>query len=79
MFCLKTAKDQKDLGVPKKERSQYSYLLTCDHILEQLITKDLDIYLMFPCTLTKRATIDNELLNSMMHDAMKVIGPAAHP
>ena len=39
MFCLKTAKDQKDLGVPKKELSQYSYLSACEHILEQLRTK----------------------------------------
>ena len=58
-FCLKNAKDQKALGVPKKERDRYSYLLTCYHILEKLNTENLDVYLMFPYNLTKRAAIDN--------------------
>ena len=76
-FFSKTAKDQKALGVPKKERVQYSYLSTCNHILDQLHTEDLDVLLMFRCTLKKRAAIDNELLDSMMHDVTKGIGPAA--
>ena len=62
-FFSKTAKDQKALGVPKKERVQYSYLSTCNHILDQLHTEDLDVLLMFRCTLKKRAAIDNELLD----------------
>ena len=32
---------------------------------------------MFPFTLTKMATIDNEFLDSMMHDATQGIGSAA--
>ena len=50
---------------------------TCNHILEQLITEDLDVYLMFLCTFTKRDAIDNDFLDLMMHDAMKGIEPAA--
>ena len=76
-FCSKTAKDKKYLGVPKNERAQYSYLSTCNHILEQLCTKNIDIFLMFPCTLKERAAIDNELLDSMMHNATEGTGLAA--
>ena len=77
LFVWKNSKDHKALGVPKKERAQYSYMSTCNHILEQLITEDLDVYLMFLCTFTKRDAIDNDFLDLMMHDAMKGIEPAA--
>ena len=58
-FFSKSAKYQKDLGVPNKEQAQDSYFSTCNHILEHMRTKDLNAFLMFPLTLTKRAEIDN--------------------
>ena len=53
-FCSKNAKYQKPLGIPNNGRAQYSYLLTCNHILEHMRTEDLDVYLMFICTLQRR-------------------------
>ena len=48
-----------------------------NRILEQLCIQNLDIFLMFLCILKERSEIDNYLLDSMMHDANKGIGPAA--
>ena len=64
-------------GSLRKSRLNVPICQTCNHILEHLRTKDLDVFLMFPFTLTKRAAINNELLDSIMHDATKCIGPAA--
>ena len=40
-------------------------------------TNELDILLMLLCILTKRSAINNELLNLMMQDATKGVGPEA--
>ena len=40
-------------------------------------TNELDILLMLLCILTKRSAINNELLNLMMQDAKKGVGPEA--
>ena len=73
--CAQSAKIQKENGLPKKERVQWSYLSSDDHILDQLRVENLDAYLMFPCMLTKRAAIDNDLLDDLMDEAAKGNGP----
>ena len=73
--CAHSAKIQKENGLPQKERVQWSYLSTDVIILDQLRVEHLDIYLMFPCMLTKRAGIDNALLDDIMDEAAKGNGP----
>eukprot|EP00978_Attheya_sp_CCMP212_P024800 scaffold78540_cov53-Attheya_sp.AAC.1 len=75
--CAKLRKNQRISGVPKKDLVQYSWTSTSKEILEQLRLEHMDVYLRFPCFLTKRAGIDNELLISICNDAVKGIGPAA--
>ena len=68
--CAHSAKIQKENGLPQKERVQWSYLSTDAIILDQLRVEHLDIYLMFPCMLTKRAGIDNALLTPKTEKSM---------
>ena len=77
-FKIYIVEQKKSLSVRKKKRSQYSYSSTCNHTLNQMHTKDLGVYPMFPCTFKNRASIKNEFLSLMMHDVTKRMGMAAH-
>ena len=55
----------------------YSFRSTSKEIMNEIKQTHPEIYDAFPCFLTARNAIDNQLLNLMVHNAVKSIGPSA--
>ena len=75
--CLKKATEQKNAGVAKKERTKYTFLSTDFEVLAQIEEENPALLLEFPCTLSAINGIDNELMDLIVFNASKSIGPSA--
>ena len=73
--CLGTANRQKEEGVLKDGRVQYSFLCTDPAIMDQIEEMDPILASEFPCILSHVNGIDDELFALIEHLATKGVGP----
>ena len=55
----------------------YSFRSTNKEIIDQIKQSHPEIYSLFPCFLAPKNAIDKNLLNIIVHSAVKGIGPSA--
>lgn len=75
--CKDMAKIQADTGIATEDRSQYNWLTTDDCILEQIACEYPHVSEEFPCYLSSCAGLDKDLLDNIVDNAVKGIGPGA--
>ena len=61
----------------KNNEKAYNFRSTSPELVKQLESTHPEIAALFPCHLTKKNAIDKNLLNSMIHHAVKGVGPIA--
>lgn len=62
---------------PPKEKKQYIFSSTCDAVMKQIRIANPELMDIFPCYLMTRNGIDKKLMTTIIHCAVKGIGPSA--
>jgi len=74
--CRDTANEE-DRDIPQKDRTQYTYLSTDFEVLVQIEEQNPSLMLEFRCVLSAINGIDKDLMEVMVFNASKSIGPSA--
>lgn len=74
-FCQDCSNSQQHL--PKAERKTVTFTATSDAIMSQIGDSNPEIIDLFPCHLSKKNAIDKQLLDLVIHNAVKGVGPYA--
>ncbi len=75
--CQAVSKEEEARGIHAKDRTQYSFLSTDAEVLVQIEEENPSLILEFPCTLSAINGIDNELMEVIIFNASKSVGPSA--
>lgn len=59
------------------QKREYTYISTCDEIMNQIKDVNPQLLDLFPCHLSSKNAIDKKLMDLIIHCAVKGIGPSA--
>lgn len=76
-YWLNAPQNYKCSMCERNKESKYKYTSTCDEILKQISLSHPEVMNLFPCHLSSRNAIDKNLMDMVVHFAVKGIGPAA--
>lgn len=78
VYICQTCRDANAEAKRKGEKTvKYQYYDTSEEVLKQIDDIHPELHNVFPCHLTSRNAIDKQLMNLIIHCAVKGIGPAA--
>ena len=60
-----------------EEKIQYSWVSSSETIMTQIWSQNPEVYELFPCHLSAKNAIDKKLMDLIIHNAVKGIGPSA--
>lgn len=76
-YWLNAPQNYRCVTCERNKESKYLYSSTCDEILKQISMTHPEVMTLFPCHLSKRNAIDKNLMEMVIHCAVKGVGPAA--
>lgn len=76
-ICKACERYNKSIEGTDEAPKQISHCCTNDAIIEQLCASHAELMDIFPCHLTRKNAIDKKLLDTVIHSAVKGIGPQA--